>query len=305
MKRRDFVKASLALTGGIPLLGMNAIPFTTTTSDPLYTISLSQWSLHRALFDGKLDNLEFVRETRETYDISAVEYVNQFFKDKAEDTEYIMEMKRRAEDAGVENLLIMVDGEGWIGHPDPQERTESIENHYKWVEAAKRLGCHSIRVNARSEGTYTEQMKRAADGLRRLVEFAELYGINVIVENHGGLSSNGKWLSSVMEMVDHPGCGTFPDFGNFRISRERSYDTVKGVKELMPYAKAVSAKSYDFDKEGNETRLDYPALMEVVVNAGYHSYVSVEYEGGRLSEPDGIRATRDLLLRLRDSLVTG
>lgn len=274
---------------------------------PPFRISLAQWSLNRSLFGGDLDNLEFA-ETAAGWGIDAVEYVNQFFFDKAEDRSYLRQMKQRAEDAGVKSLLIMCDNEGNLGDPDGNKRTEAVENHYKWVDAAKFLGCHSIRVNARSSGSWQEQRDLAADGLARLTEYAAAEGLNVIVENHGGLSSHGRWLAEVMETVDHPNCGTLPDFGNFRIrggSEERpalDYNRYLGVHELMPYAKGVSAKSHDFDDQGNETGTDFFKMMRIVLNAGYNGYVGIEWEGGSLSEEEGIMATKRLLERVREEL---
>jgi sugar phosphate isomerase/epimerase len=249
--------------------------------------------------------LEFARTARQDYGIEAIEYVNSFFKDKAEDEAYLRELKMRAEDQDVRSLLIMVDGEGALGAPGAEERATAIENHYRWVEAAKYLGCHSIRVNARSEGSPDEQRELAADGLSRLTEYAADREMNVIVENHGGLSSDGSWLASVMNAVGHPRCGTLPDFGNFRIGEGEWYDRYKGVRELMPFAKAVSAKSHDFDENGNETGTDFFRMMRVVLDAGYRGYVGIEYEGSALSEPDGIRATNALLVRVRDELAGG
>lgn len=271
---------------------------------PLYRISLAEWSLHKMLFANELDHLEFARVAREEFDIGAVEYVNQFFKDKARDSAYIAEMKKRAADHGVKSQLIMIDGEGALGDPDDEKRTQAVENHHQWVEAAKTLGCHSIRVNARSDANASmeDQAKLAADGLRRLSEFAASYKINVIVENHGGTSSNGAWLAGVIKSVGLENCGTLPDFGNFRISGAEEYDRYKGVRELMPYAKAVSAKSHDFDADGNEIHTDYHKMMKIVVDAGYDDYVGIEYEGSKLSEYDGIRATKKLLERVRDEL---
>ena len=210
-------------------------------------------------------------------------------------------MKQRADDLGVKSLLIMCDNEGNLGDPDSKKRIESVENHYKWAEAAKFLGCHSIRVNARSFGSYEDQIELAADGLRRLTEFGDTLGLNTIVENHGGLSSNGKWLSAVMERVDHPRVGTLPDFGNFRIEGDEWYDRYQGMKELMPYAKAVSAKSHEFDSNGNETKSDYYKMMDIVLDAGYKGFVGIEYEGNTHSEMDGIKLTRDLLIKIRNS----
>ena len=202
----------------------------------------------------------------------------------------------------------MVDGEGALGDPDDAKRKQAIENHYPWVTAAKFLGCHSIRVNAQSSGSYEDQLSLAADGLNRLTEFAAKHNLNVIVENHGGLSSNGKWLAAVMKKVDNPRCGTLPDFGNFCLDWNRReepdawYDRYQGVKELMPFAKAVSAKSHDFDDSGNETHTDFRRMMKIVLDADYHGYVGVEYEGEKLSEVDGIKATKRLLEKVRKEL---
>jgi L-ribulose-5-phosphate 3-epimerase len=275
--------------------------------NPMFEISLAQWSLHRTLRRGKLDHLEFPAFTKKEFGITAVEYVNQFFKDKAQDQAYLKELKSRASDAGVDNLLIMIDGEGALGDPDDVERKKAVENHYPWVEAARFLGCHSIRVNARSEGTFDQQQLLAADGLRKLSEFGDQHQINVIVENHGGLSSNGKWLSGVIEKVDHPRCGTLPDFGNFQLGTSTEgqpqwYDRYQGVEELMPYAKAVSAKSKEFNEQGNEMETDYFRMMAIVLAAGYRGYVGIEWEGNTPNEVEGIRLTQKLLQGVRDKL---
>ncbi len=275
------------------------------TAPPLFDISLAQWSLHRTLRSGQLDHLDFARVARTEFDLGAIEYVNSFFKDKARDAAYLAEMNRRAADHGVYQHLIMCDGEGRLGDPDPALRTEAVENHHRWVDAAKTLGCATIRVNAASEGDWEEQQRLATDGLRRLSEYGDRVGINVIVENHGGLSSNGKWLAGVMRLVNHPRCGTLPDFGNFRVSATEEYDKYAGVAELMPFAKAVSAKSHDFDERGEETTKDYRRLMKIVLDAGFHSWVGIEYEGNRLPEREGIARTKALLVKVRGEMTKG
>lgn len=270
--------------------------------EPLYKISLAEWSLHRSLFGRKVDHLDFAKMAREDFGIDAVEYVNQFFRAQVKDQAYLQDMKQRAADHGVKSLLIMIDGEGALGDPDDKKRKTAVENHYKWIDAAKVLGCHSIRVNAQSRGEPDEQMKLAADGLRQLSEFAASHELNVLVENHGGLSSNGQWLAGVMKLVGLPNCGTLPDFGNFRVADGQMYDRYQGVDELMPFAKAVSAKSHDFDEEGNEIHTDYRKMMKIVLDHGYHGYVGIEYEGSKAPEPEGIKLTKALLERVRDEL---
>lgn len=268
-----------------------------TAPNKAYKISLAQWSLHKPLFAKEIDNLDFAKVAKERFGIDGVEYVNQFFKDKAKDAKYLEEMKKRTSDLGVANVLIMIDGEGGLGNSDAAKRTTAVENHYKWVDAAKYLGCHSIRVNAETDKPYEEGSKLAADGLRRLSEYAKPLGINVIVENHGGLSSNGKWLSETIRATGMENCGTLPDFGNFY-----DYDRYQGVTDLMPLAKAVSAKSYDFDEQGNESKIDFAKMMKIVLDAGYRGWVGIEYEGSRLSPDDGIKATKKLLEKIRDSV---
>jgi L-ribulose-5-phosphate 3-epimerase len=276
-------------------------------TEQLFQISIAQWSLHKLLFSGEITNNDFASEAR-AMGFDAIEYVNAFFKDKATDDPYLAGLNKRAQDHGVQQLLIMCDGEGDLGHPDDKERSTAIENHKKWINAAATLGCHSIRVNAASAGTYEEQQKLAADGLGRLTKVAEASGINVIVENHGGLSSNGQWLSGVMKLVDHPMCGTLPDFGNFCMDWSRSseedawYDRYKGTAELMPFAKAVSAKSHAFDEDGDETKTDYRRMLKIVVDSGYRGWVGVEYEGGDLPPRKGSKMTKALLERVRDEI---
>ena len=306
LDRRSFIKNS-----GKGILGLSAIstlPFFSSTSlakansDMFFKISLAEWSLNKNLFKKKITNMDFPSIAKNEFGIHALEYVNQFFKDKAEDEAYLKELKSRTEDLGVENVLIMIDGEGHLGNSDNAKRTEAVENHYKWVEAAKFLGCHSIRVNAHATTKDAEEAKSlAVDGLSRVTKFAAPYGINVIVENHGGFSSNGKWLSSVMEEVNMPTCGTLPDFGNFCIKHEKGkcaeeYDRYKGVKELMPYAKGVSAKTGAFDADGNAVDTDYMKMMKIVKDFGYTGYVGIESGGiSPEDEYESVKLTKALL----------
>ncbi len=290
--------AGLAGCGGLRVGGFQLIPGSHPPKET-FDVSLAEWSLHRTLRKGEMTNLDFPQVTREKFGLDAVEYVNSFFKDKARDETYLKDLRKRCEDHGVDSLLIMCDGEGRLGDPDDAARTRAIENHHRWIDAARLLGCHSIRVNAASSGGYEEQMRLAADGLARLSEYGDSQGLNVIVENHGGLSSNGEWLAGVMKMVDHPRCGTLPDFGNFHLGGDKWYDRYKGVRELMPYAKAVSAKGHEFDEQGNEIGTDYRRMMRIVRDAGYRGYVGIEFEGPG-DEAVGILATKHLLEKERE-----
>jgi len=330
--RRRFLTTSGSALAGAGFLSScgNDEPSTGGASGPAYPISLAQWSLHRALKAGELDNLDYPQFTRDTFGIDAVEWVNQFFHEphdtlgfQPKGGDYIAQMKQRCADAGVTSVLIMCDRVGQLGDPDAAKRTHAIEGHYAWLDAAKELGCHSIRVNAGSKPTLSpeEQADLCSDGLRRLSEHAAGLDMNVIVENHGGLSSNGAWLASVMQNVGMDNCGTLPDYGNFYVAKNRGnaeqyekqkepyagdpaytedetglgYDRYLGVEELMPYAKGVSAKAHDFDEEGNEIHTDFARMMTIVRESGYTGHIGIEYEGKNLGEVEGIQKTKALL----------
>jgi L-ribulose-5-phosphate 3-epimerase len=318
MNRRRFIGACPApLLSLLPRSAVSA-PSTNTLG---VSISLAQWSLHRTFFGdaygpslrtalqqdpdsvlrGARHPLEFPALARELFGIGAVEYVNTFFFGHAADAAYLRELGSRADDAGVQSLLIMCDALGSTGDADLKLRARAVENHLPWMDAAAHLGCHAIRVNAAGDGDSQEVSRRVADSLNRLGDQAASRGIDVLVENHGGLSSDGGWLAATIALADHPRVGTLPDFGNFRLSGSGPdavfYDRYRGVGELMPFARAVSAKSYDFDAEGLETTIDYARMLRIVVDSGYRGHIGIEYEGSHLSEVDGIRATQHLLER--------
>ena len=314
--RRDFLKklglaaASYSFLAGVPGLtlgqaeaaGLAEAGATTLAKKPFFQISLAEWSLHKTLFAGKLDNLDFPLKAKNDYGISIVEYVSPFFKKQEKDPNYLKELKKRTDDNGITNHLIMVDGEGNLGDTETAKRMQAVENHYKWIDAAKYLGCKTIRVNAAGKGTAEEVQKAAIEGLGKLSEYGQKNKINVIVENHGGYSSNGAWLAGVMKGVNNKYCGTLPDFGNFKISATETYDRYKGVQELLPYAKGISAKSHDFDASGNETGTDYQRMFKMIKAAGWKGIVGIEYEGSRLSEDEGIKATKALLDRIQQEM---
>lgn len=320
--RRSFLKTTAALaavSAAQPAVRLAAAD--KAGAKEKFKIGLAQWSLNKGFFKragvAPLDNLDFAKIAR-SVGIDGIEYVNQMFKDKAKDEAYLGEMKRRAAGEGVKSLLIMVDGEGSLGAPQEAARAKTIENHVKWLEAAQFLGCHSIRVNAASDAklSWDEQAKLAADGLHRLCVEGDKRGLWVVVENHGGLSSNGQWLTQVMKQADHKRVGILPDFGNFYTDRRKGelYNPYKGLREFMPWVKeSVSAKSWDWDtgagkfytesrQEGTEMTLDYERLLKIVTTAGYSGYVSIEYEGAKHAELDGVKRTKQALEEIRARL---
>ena len=268
--------------------------------DMFFDISLAQWSLNKK-FRGRtkeMENLDFPAYAKEKFDIHAVEYVDQFFP--SADKEYIKELLKRTDDIGVKNVLIMIDTAGALGDLDEEKRIASVEKHYQWVEAAEILGCHAIRVNARGLGSDLDVAHATTKSLITLSRFAADYGISVIVENHGGPSSRAPWLTSVIRNTGMINCGVLPDFGNFIIDRREGgerYDLYQGMKELMPLAKGVSAKSHNFDEEGNEVDKDFYRLLKIVKDAGFRGYIGIEYEGSELSQDEGVMATKNLLIK--------
>ena len=308
--RRGFIKNAVAFTAAASvspyLLAESA------AAKPFFEISLAEWSLHKSLFAKTISNLDFPVIAKKQYGISAVEYVNQFFKDKAEDKKYLSELLLRCRDNGVKNHLIMIDGEGELGSLSESERTKAVENHYKWVDAAHYLDCQTVRVNAFGKGSAADVQQAAADGLNKLGEYAQKAGLNVIVENHGSYSSNGEWLLATIKKVNRSNVGILPDFGNFCIRRDtgdlyqgkciEEYDKYKAVQEWMPVSKGVSAKTFDFDATGNCIETDYNKMFRIIKESGFKGYVGIEYEGETLGEEEGIKKTKALLERVAKTL---
>ncbi|CAM4289189.1 sugar phosphate isomerase/epimerase [Zobellia roscoffensis] len=305
MQRRKFISrsiqaATLASVAGVPFHG-----FADTTKldkRSFFKISLAEWSFHNALRAGKMDNLDFAAKAR-SFECEGLEYVNQFFMDKAKDKTYLKEMNNRADSEGVKNVLIMIDREGQLADVDSKKRSLAIENHHKWIDAAHFLGCHAIRVNLGGGIEKGEATKAAIDSLHKLADYSKDSNINILAENHGGFSSDGVWLSNVMKNVERENCGTLPDFGNFCIEKNKErecvneYDKYKGFAEILPFAKGVSAKSIEFDKMGNETTIDYFKMMKMVKDSGYTGFIGIEFGTSTGSEEEGVKLTRDLLIK--------
>lgn len=297
--RRGFIKDLGMLSAAAGLSSLIPFEGSAHAKKEFFTISLAEWSFHKALFAGKMTNLEFPVKAKKDFGINIVEYVSPFFNKKETDMDYLKELKTITLNEGIQNHLIMIDGEGNLGDPDEKARLQAVENHYKWVDAAKFLGCKTIRVNAAGKGTAEEVKSAAVAGLGKLTEYGRQHQINIIVENHGGYSSDGKWLSDVMKQVNSPYCGTLPDFGNFKVSADREYDKYQGVAELVPFAKGISAKTFDFNEKGDESTIDYDRMFKIIKDAKWSGIVGIEYEGSTLSEEEGIRKTKVLLDRIQ------
>ncbi|MBC7566410.1 MAG: TIM barrel protein [Pedobacter sp.] len=293
--RRIFIK-KLGMLGAATGLS-SLLPFDVLAAEKkeFFKISLAEWSFHKALFGGKMTNLDFPLRAKKEFGISIVEYVSPFFNKNETDAAYLRELLTITKNEGIQNHLIMVDGEGDLGDLDPVKRAKAIENHYKWVDAAKTLGCITVRVNAAGSGSEQDVKTAVVDGLGRLTEHAKKSNINIIVENHGGYSSDGKWLSDVMKQINSSYCGTLPDFGNFKISADKQYDMYQGVKDLVPFAKGISAKTFKFDENGNEPDIDYTKMFKIIHDAKFTGIVGIEWEGDGFSEEEGIKKTKALL----------
>ncbi len=329
MKRRNFIRNSSQAGIAVSLLGMyackenkkteakstEAVSSAEKVAEPFFKLSLAQWSIHKMIRENGVDPYTFAEKAK-NWGFTGLEYVSQLYNPELSDANYsdeamaafVEKSNAEAKKHGMENVLIMIDGQGNLAVNDEAERNETVEKHKKWVDAAAAMGCHAIRVNLNGSMVPEEWKASAIDGLTKLSTYAKTKNINVLVENHGGLSSNGALHAAVMKAVNLDNCGTLPDFGNFCITRNEDrtcnleYDKYKGVAELMPYAKAVSAKSNDFDDEGNAIGIDYVKMMQMVKDAGYTGFIGVEYEGSILNEEAGIKATKDLMLKVAKEL---
>jgi sugar phosphate isomerase/epimerase len=294
--RRGFLWRGVQVAGGL-LAGPNLLAQTTTSASApgrKFEISLAAWSVHRLIFSGQLKQMDLPELCRREFDIGGLELVNTFFP--SPQYTYCRELRRRADDQGVKILLIMCDGEGDMCHRDPTERRQAVRNHRKWLDVASVLGCHSIRCNAGdAQPGDQEAIRRCAESFAELLDYARPEGLHVLIENHGGLSSDPDSLLAVLRRVDDPLLGTLPDFGNF----PPTVDRYEAVRRMMPYARAVSAKCYRFDADGNEVTIDYARMMRVVLDSGYRGYIGIEYEGPGDDEKAGVRACQRLLQRFQ------
>ena len=325
MKRRNFIRNSSQAGLALSFLGVYACKenkkeegdFAASTeamvevAEPFFKLSLAQWSIHKMIREKGIDPYSFAEKAK-NWGFTGLEYVSQLYDPELSDAGYseeamaafVEKSNAEAKKHGMKNVLIMIDGQGKLAVNDVAERNETVEKHKRWVDAAAAMGCHAIRVNLRGSMVPEEWIPSSVDGLTKLCTYAKTKNINVLVENHGGLSSNGALHAEVMKKVNLDNCGTLPDFGNFCITRneDRScneeYEKYKGVAELLPYAKAVSAKSNDFDEEGNAIGIDYFKMLKMVKDAGYTGFIGVEYEGSVLDEEAGIKATKDLMLKV-------
>lgn len=325
-ERRKFIKqVSMGALGAGAAASLPWNLYAEGVSKFPYEISLAQFSLASEFFTGKHNTLDFPGRAKKEFGINIVEYVSMFFADKANDMTFLNELKKRTDDLGVKNNLIMVDDEN-IADLDKAKRNHAVESHYKWVDAAKVLDCNSIRVNLGSldqEGTAEEVAAAAVEGYSKLLEYGAKNNLDIIVENHVGHSCNGKWLAGIMKQVNNKRAGVLPDFGNFCVKRTKpvtmdiagymgttcleEYDKYKGIEELMPYAKGVSAKTHKFDEQGNETEIDFVRMFDIIRKSKFKGIVGIEYEGGvmqmagqsgYLSNEDGIKATKKLLEKM-------
>lgn len=320
MKRRDFIKKSAQTGLALSILGvaacksdkknvkqMNTEKISSKHVPLFFKISLAEWSLNRSIKSGVMNHLDFAAKAG-IMGFDGIEYVNQFFPDKAKDMTYLAEMNHRANSHGLENVLIMIDNEGDLSSPIKKVRLKAIENHYKWVEAAHYLECQSIRVNLFGGIVREEATKASVESLTQLSNFAKGSGLNVIVENHGGFSSDAAWLADVMKKVSLSNCGTLPDFGNFCIEQDEKgncineYDRYLGIEEMLPFAKGISAKSFNFDSNGEVIETDFRRVLKMIKESGYNGYIGIEYEGDDLSEDKGIALTKELLRKIGKEL---
>lgn len=312
MDRTEFLKVSSFGVLGLSLTTSELWANLLKKDDLFFSISLAQWSLHRSLQKGLLDPQNFPVKARKDFDLGAVEYVNQFFMDKATDKSWLSDLKSKCTDNDVKSLLIMIDNEGALAATSNVERVLAIENHYKWIEAAAFLGCHSIRVNLHGDGTEEEWKSASIKSLVQLTNFAKDYNVNVIVENHGQWSSKGSLVAEIMNAVNLKECGTLPDFGNFCVKRRDGdlwgspcvevYDKYKGIDEMMPFAKGISSKTFEFDSEGNETTIDFKRMLKIIKKHKFNGHIGIEYEGQSDDEDQGIRNTIALLKRIGKEL---
>jgi sugar phosphate isomerase/epimerase len=282
-------------------------------SSPEAKYTLAQWSFHRDLFDGKIDSVDFINAAGEMGFIG-VEYVSQFFQDKVEDFAYFDTLNAAAKKAGIKNIMIQVDNIGNLSSSDPEQRNQALADGKKWVDAASYLGCALMRVNAHGEGSPEEIKANSIEAIGELAEYAKTKGVQIIIENHGGISNDGAWLADLISKLADKNVAGLADFHNWCIEREngelwgapciKEYDAYHGFAELIGTAKSVSVKALEFDANGDETSMDFVKFFQIMKTASYDGYLGVEYEGSSLPSREGILKTKALAEKTRQVIYT-
>jgi len=269
--------------------------------------SLAQWSYNRDLFAGDMNTFDFIRKAKEQ-GFDGVEYVNQFFQDKVDNINFLDSLKQISQESNIQNVMIMIDREGELGNSNEEKRIEAVANHKKWIDAAAHIDCISIRVNAHGDGTEDEVRAACAKSITELADYGKAKGILILIENHGGYSSDASWLLSLYIKIKHSNVSLLADFDNWCIEREdgklwgspcvKEYDRQKGMMELLPFSKGISIKSFEFNENGFETKMDYPALFKIIKESNYNSFYAIEYEGHTRSSDEGVKKTKALADRM-------
>jgi sugar phosphate isomerase/epimerase len=288
LTRRDFVSISVR---GLAF-GALASPLLASQNQRGFKISLNESSFHQSLKQKKIDHLDLAGIARKEFGIDAIEYVTSYFSEHAADEKYIKRMNRRAAEEGVRQILIVVNDAGEIADADAGMRKAAIKNHLPWIDLAKTLGCHSVCVKAAGEGTVPEQLKRSADSLAELAEYAKDRRIHVLACCNCSQSWKPETFLDLLKAVDSPNVGLYPSFSGFNTD-----DPYSALEQLMPFAKGVRANAKDFDEKGNETSIDFSRMVQIVLAPGYRGHVSIQYQGTKLDEINGVRATKALLDR--------
>ncbi len=271
-------------------------------------IGLSTWSLHRHMgpikrqvvtdtgekhewteeYPEDVSLLDFAGFARKEYGLTHLELIQMSFP--STEASYLKKLRSAVEaaEAVIENVPIDV---GDICELAPERRAEHVRNIKSWMDVAAAIGSRAVRVNTGPSREGSDALALAVESCKRLAEHADKLGLNVLIENHGGISSDPQLLKQLIESVSTERMGACPDFGGF--DEAIRYD---GLQKIMPLAKLVHAKSYAFDEHGEETAIDYARCMQIVKNSGFSGVLSIEYEGdGNASE--GIKKTKELILR--------
>jgi L-ribulose-5-phosphate 3-epimerase len=267
--RRDLLGGAAAAAMAAFLTGTHSTHAAPASDE----ISLAAWSLVRSFRNGKWKLVDLPRICRENLGIGALEFVNQFFENPV--LQYLQTVKRAGKQYEVKFVRIMVDGEGEMAAVEKKDRLASARAHRKWVDIAYELGCADIRCNMRG-GTPDwkndkDLVKRAAEAFNDLLEYARPANIDILIENHGGASSDPDTLVAVMKAVNNPHFGTLPDYGNVNLGDDR-YEV---MRKILPYAKGVSVKAA-WTADGNNVFGDLEKLIKITQESGFHGFWGIE-----------------------------
>lgn len=245
---------------------------------------------------------EFPARARDTFGVDAIETVA-FQFDGLDDPE-IDAFDQALKDIGVKLLNIAIDV-GDLLETDTDKRAADLKVIERWIERFAAMGSQFVRVNPGSPFSQhhgDQPPAHLVEALQELGTFANERGTRLLVENHGGPSSNPAWMRQLLDAVGPNSLGLLLDLGNFDVlmapmmamffggeSEKKDPAEVfsgldlttlyEGIEALADKAELVSLKAHHVSDDGDVGPVDLERALGILNAHSYSGALTVEYEG--------------------------